>query len=147
MQNDELLPMTKALRLEGFNGAISQAVRALRYLADHDRPSNGEQFPNSASCHMVANELELTMQLFEPAISAWNTRLTAPSDEDRTAGEERLREAAQELLDGLTSTYRARNGREVGIEADDGEKCYIVHSELVAGLRAALAQPKGGDHE
>lgn len=56
---------------------------------------------------------------------------------------ERLRSAAKELLDGLTSTYRARNGREVGIEADDGEKCYIVHSELVAGLRAALAQTKG----
>lgn len=62
---------------------------------------------------------------------------------DTNAGDV-LREAAQELLDGLSSTYKARNGREVGIEADDGEKCYIVHSDLVTGLRAALsASPEG----
>jgi len=58
---------------------------------------------------------------------------------------ERLRKAAQALLDGLTSTYTARNGREVGIQGDDGEKCYIVHSDLVFDLRAALSLAKGGE--
>jgi hypothetical protein len=61
---------------------------------------------------------------------------------------ERMRKAAQALLDGLTSTYTARNGREVGIQGDDGEKCYIVHSDLVFDLRAALSAPdEGKGHE
>jgi hypothetical protein len=29
--------------------------------------------------------------------------------------------------------------RKLGIEADDGEKCWIVHSDLIAALEAALA--------
>ena len=52
--------------------------------------------------------------------------------------DDKLRGAAEDLLAGAASTYTARNGREVGIEADDGEKCYIVHSDLITGLRAAL---------
>lgn len=50
-----------------------------------------------------------------------------------------LREAATALLEGLSSTYTARNGREVGIQGDDGEKCYIVHSDFVFDLRRALS--------
>jgi hypothetical protein len=38
----------------------------------------------------------------------------------------------------MASTYRARNGREIGIQADDGEKCYIVHSDLIFALETAL---------
>ena len=51
-----------------------------------------------------------------------------------------LRDAAKELLAGMSSTFRARNGRDVGIEADDGEKCWIVHSDLITGLEAALSR-------
>jgi len=51
-------------KLNGFNHAITQAQKALRYLADKDRPSGGEQFPNSASCHMIADELEKTRQRY-----------------------------------------------------------------------------------
>ncbi|MFA5552588.1 MAG: hypothetical protein WDA03_13360 [Trueperaceae bacterium] len=50
-----------------------------------------------------------------------------------------LRAAAQRVLAGATDTYKARNGRQVGIEAADGEKCLVVHSEDVELLRAALA--------
>ena len=46
--------------------------------------------------------------------------------------------AARDLLAGMSSTYKARNGREMGIEADDGEKCWIVHSDLIAALEGAL---------
>ena len=47
--------------------------------------------------------------------------------------------AARDLLASMSSTYRARNGRKMGIEADDGEKCWIVHSDQITGLEAALA--------
>lgn len=50
----------------------------------------------------------------------------------------RLRDAATQVLDRMTSTYRARNGREVGIQGDDGEKCWIIHSDDIEALRAAL---------
>jgi hypothetical protein len=51
-----------------------------------------------------------------------------------------LTEAAQDVLRAMTSSYRARNGREVGIEADDGEKCYIVHSDQICALERALTE-------
>ena len=54
----------------GFNGAITQAQEALRYLAEHDRPSGGEQFPNSASCHMIADELEITRKRYAALAAA-----------------------------------------------------------------------------
>ena len=52
-----------------------------------------------------------------------------------------LRAAAQEVIDGAFSTYKAKNGRDVSIQADDGEKCLIVHSDLMQALEAALSQP------
>lgn len=52
-----------------------------------------------------------------------------------------LRDAAKALIAGMSSTYRARNGRDVGIEADDGEKVWLVHSDLITALEAALASP------
>lgn len=53
--------------------------------------------------------------------------------------QEGLREAATALIENLSSTYTARNGREVGIQGDDGEKCYIIHSDFVFDLRRALS--------
>ena len=63
----------------------------------------------------------------------------APSQDAAVADVDRLREAAQELLGAMSSTYQARNGRHVGIQADDGEKCWIVHSDQIEALRSALA--------
>src|SRR5687767_12943231 len=42
------------------------------------------------------------------AIARWNTR--TPTDLERSLGE-----AAQAIINRMTSTYKARNGREVGI--------------------------------
>ncbi len=50
-----------------------------------------------------------------------------------------MREAAQAILDRASDTYTARNGRKVGIQADDGEKCWIVHSDDIEDLRRAIA--------
>jgi hypothetical protein len=62
-----------------------------------------------------------------------------PTPVDPVAGGEALREAAQSVLDMMFSTYKARNGREVGVQGDDGEKVWLVHSDQIEDLRRALA--------
>ena len=52
-------------------------------------------------------------------------------------------EAARAVLERMSSTYKTRNGREVGIEGADGEKCWIVHSDDIAALERALAKIGG----
>lgn len=54
-----------------------------------------------------------------------------------------LAQSARELLAGVVSTYRSRNGRQMSFEADDGEKCLIVHSDLIAAIEHALAALEG----
>lgn len=54
-----------------------------------------------------------------------------------------LLEAARDLIAGMTSTYRARNGRDVGIQGDDGEKVWLVHSDIITSLEAALSKATG----
>jgi len=49
----------------------------------------------------------------------------------------RLIEAARCVVEQRFSTYRARNGREVGIQGDDGEKVWLVHSEPMFELESA----------
>jgi hypothetical protein len=51
----------------------------------------------------------------------------------------RFREAGSVILERMSSTYTARNGREVGIQGDDGEKVWLVHSDDIENLRAALS--------
>ncbi|UIJ43754.1 hypothetical protein LZK98_11695 [Sphingomonas cannabina] len=51
----------------------------------------------------------------------------------------RLHEAACAIAANATDTYRARNGRQISIEADDGEKCWIVHSDDFEALCSAAA--------
>jgi len=67
---------------------------------------------------------------------------TRPTD-DLAVAVEALREAGQSVIDRMFSTYKARNGREVGIEGDDGEKCWIVHGDDIEGLRTALSKLTG----
>ena len=43
-----------------FNGSIRQAQRALRFLAENDRPIGGEEFANAASLEQIADDLEVT---------------------------------------------------------------------------------------
>lgn len=52
-----------------------------------------------------------------------------------------LAEAAMEILHSMASSYKAGNNRQVSIQADDGEKCWIVHSEQIEALRSALTTP------
>lgn len=47
-------------RLEGFNGAITSAERALKHLSSNPKPAGGEQLFNTAHLLQIAHELELT---------------------------------------------------------------------------------------
>lgn len=49
-------------KLIGFNCALETAPKALRYLAEHDRPSGGEQSYNSAHLHQIAQDLETSFE-------------------------------------------------------------------------------------
>lgn len=62
--------------------------------------------------------------------------MTHPTDPTRAPTS--LEDAAQKVLDRMFSTYRARNGRQVGVEGDDGEKVWLVHSDDIEALRSAL---------
>jgi len=51
----------------------------------------------------------------------------------------RMREAIETAVQLRFDTYRAGNGRQVGIEGDDGEKCWIIPHDAMHGLETALA--------
>lgn len=68
---------------------------------------------------------------FRRDMEALDAALSAPKAEA-------LQVAAQGVIDRMFDTYRARNGRDVSIESYDGEKCWIVHSDDIEELRAAL---------
>ena len=76
------------------------------------------------------------------AITAWNRRALpiAPPAPLVTADDVALIEAAQAILNRMSSTYKARNGREVGVQGDDGEKVWLVHSDEITALEGALAR-------
>jgi hypothetical protein len=64
--NDHLveLPSSKwseHWRTEGFNGAISESMKALSYLAENPMPSYGSQRYNSEHCHQLSSELGITL--------------------------------------------------------------------------------------
>jgi hypothetical protein len=50
----------------------------------------------------------------------------------------RIHLAAKDVIDAKFSTYRARNGRDIGVEDESGEKCWIVPSDLISLLEGAL---------
>jgi hypothetical protein len=60
-------------------------------------------------------------------------------------------DALQSVQDGASRTYKARNGREMGIQADDGEACDIIHSDItyqcgrtLDASRAVLSRQRAG---
>lgn len=50
-----------------------------------------------------------------------------------------LSEAARDLISSRTDTFRAGNNRQVGIQDDSGEKCWIVRFDEMAALEKALS--------
>jgi hypothetical protein len=50
--------------------------------------------------------------------------------------------AARDLIASRFDTYRAGNNRQVGIQDDSGEKCWIVPFDAMHALEAALSSPQ-----
>ena len=50
-----------------------------------------------------------------------------------------LEAATKALIASKVDTFKARNGRHVGIEDDSGEKCWIVPFDDMAALERAVA--------
>ena len=48
--------------------------------------------------------------------------------------------AARRIIEDKTDTYKARNGKVMGIQDDSGEKCYIVGHESIGELEEALKE-------
>ena len=58
----------------------------------------------------------------------------------------RISLAAKGVVEAKTSTYRARTGRDVGIQDEHGEKCWIVPFDVMDLLAAALEADETPDH-
>lgn len=58
----------------------------------------------------------------------------------------RISLAANGIIEAKTSTFRARNGRDVGIQDEHGEKCWIVPFEAMDLLEAAIEADETQDH-
>lgn len=59
---------------------------------------------------------------------------------------ERMREAAQSVVDLAQTSVTDHEGQQHGMEDDRGEALYLVQFEAIEGLRAALSpQPPKGD--
>jgi hypothetical protein len=63
-----------------------------------------------------------------------------------TAKWTRISMAAKEVIEAKMSTYHTRNGRDVSIEDERGEKCWIVPFEVMDLLAAALEADETPDH-
>lgn len=117
-----------------------------RAVAAIPRPDGGGDERDRQLCSII-NELvvgimenggDALIALKEAAERAQAAILTPPDDRIRVAIE-----AANDLVERASDTYRKRNGHIGSVEADDGEKCWIVHSDDLEGLRAALTRLQG----
>ena len=46
----------------------------------------------------------------------------------------------EDLISTRFETFKAKNGREIGVQGDDGEKCWIVHSDQMTALEHAIKE-------
>jgi hypothetical protein len=122
---------------------VTDSMRAIeRLIANGERGLSVDEFTPHGVRKEINDEWDsavdavrclLAMQAAQPVV---DSEVVAQDKPDPRL--ERLRETGQNLIDQAASTYQAKNGRHVGIEADDGEKCWIVHSDLFTELSAAL---------
>ena len=80
--------------------------------------------------------LEFTKEFERPAPDE-EQQMQMAIEQDRAPDEgDAVKEAAREILDQVFSTYKARNGREVGIEDCNGEKVWLLPDDAYHALRA-----------
>ena len=124
--------------------AFRKADRILAALEPAPKPAGGERVtvPRSDVEFIVrtANRNERTEEGDRLAVLLSAALTPSAADSAQDVGE--LVAAVDDVLETASGSYRAGNGRQMGIQADDGEKCWIVHSDQIEALRAALAAYK-----
>lgn len=122
--------------------AVEAAARAL-YRREMDRAAKTSSVLTKAAGRPIADIVEP----FEEHADAWmgDARAALEAAASHLAPAPDAVEAAvlaaatAEVTEQKFSTYKAKNGREVGIEDDNGEKCWIVPFDVMHALEAALA--------
>lgn len=126
---------------------VEDVADALHWFAQHRTRSVGEGEPVAVIGKdwqlLWASAEALTAIVERTGIKIGSPLYASPKTTDSV---DAVREAAQGVIDNKFSTYKARNGREVGIQGDDGEKVWLVHSDYIHALEAALqTQPAARD--
>lgn len=107
------------------NGCDEASVAALRYLADHDRPTGGQQKYNSEHLYQIADELERSIKALRTTPAA--TKSAAPVAANASA----------------EATYRI--GRWLSAALEDPNVCAEMKSDINAWMEAGKpnVQPSG----
>ena len=144
--------MLPAERIEVLTAALAEVPEHFRdYLYVASRPAFGEQsvkYQNVAGDNghgMGKQAVAVAPYVKGYNIAPWIAAASPGNVGALLAELDRLTRAlgeADAALEGIVSratrTYRARNGRQVSIEADDGEACLIVHSDEFSMAERAL---------
>lgn len=88
---------------------------------------------DEAQQHIAHGDVRRTLVIFA-------SHLTAFRDGAETAPKA-LRDAAQRVVDERFDTFKAGNGRKIGVQDDSGEKCWIVPFDPMFDLEKALNDP------
>ncbi len=113
------------------NGCHGQAIKALRYLAENERPAYGSSSFNTEHLYQIADELERALTAIQKAAAALNVAPTAPGGMvpvqeawKAAGGNPGIAASRQELLESLRLMNQAES------EAD-------ANAELLQSLREA----------
>jgi hypothetical protein len=78
---------------------------------------------------MVKGALDVSLDELERVVAKWR----------------RIGLAAKAVIETRKSTFRARNGRDIGIQDEHGEKMWIVPFDAMAELEAATEADERGE--
>ena len=110
------------------DAALVEALSACKQVAETAREYNIPQMVMGANkCHDDISDLRIQAH----AILALR---------DKPAPAVTVQEAVKSIINNLSSTYTARNGRKMTIEGDDGEMCWILSNDGYDALRALAGQ-------
>lgn len=129
--------------LAGWPPHIEKAARAILSRRLEVVPAGVDALMDRARAYLDgAQTLDGPFGLISDLLTALDALAAAGSTRQATGAEIAqvgLIAAARNLIAVRFDAYKAGNGRRVSIEGDDGEKCWIVPFEAMAGLEAALS--------
>lgn len=119
----------RALPASGHAGLVEKFEKVIAEEADEYAADSPEAIERGERPDLWEREVTIPVAWLREAATALSAGV-------RMKG---LEEAARNLINSRFDTYKARNGRRMSIEADDGEKCWIVHFDEMHELELALS--------